>query len=318
MTPKRSIFFFLGAVMSAVLLLTALTAFRSHVSAQTNCSVSISDQSIDAEEQQLLDLVNQYRVANGKTTLTFDTNVTRASAWLSRDMATNNPNPLSHQDSLGRDVAARLTQCGVSYTTFAENIAAGNASGQATFNQWTADAPHRATMLADGVTVAGVARVFDSTSTFGWYWTLDVTGGGPTATTTTLPVTTTTLPVTTTTLPVTTTTLPVTTTTLPGATTTTTPHRSGAGATGGGGGNPGTPGGADPLPRTGTDIALLVAFAMVTSVLGAWFIVVARHFEIISSLAPTRRDPAIPSPGATEGRTTVAMAQRWNARRRPL
>lgn len=129
--------------------------------------------------------------------------------------ATKNYFAANHVDSNGRGVGARLTWCGVTYSNYAENIYAGRADAQSVFNAWRNSSGHNANMLRDGVTAAGIARAYQSGSTYGWYWTLDVTNTAATTTTTTRPPSTTTTtrpPSTTTTTRATSTT---TTTTLP-------------------------------------------------------------------------------------------------------
>jgi len=159
---------------SVSLVISSLMAVPTPAGAQTttNCTVALSDHVIDGEEQALLNLINQYRVANGKNTLVPDVDVTRGAAWHSRDMATKNY--LSHTDSLGRSPSTRMAQCGAGWTTdFRENAAAGYATAQATFDQWRSDPPHNAALLADGVAVVGVARAYNAASTYKWYWVYD-------------------------------------------------------------------------------------------------------------------------------------------------
>ncbi|HEX2064228.1 MAG TPA: CAP domain-containing protein, partial [Acidimicrobiales bacterium] len=174
----------------------------------TNCSVSSTDLAIDAEEQKLLDLINQYRATNGRNRLAFQTDVTRAAAWMSRDMATRNR--FSHTDSRGRSMSTRLTQCGVSYTSAAENIAAGQTTAQAVFDAWKASSGHNTNMLRTGVTAAGIGRAYNANSTYKTYWTFNVTNtsvsSSSSTTTTTGSSTTSTIAATTTTTGSTTTT----------------------------------------------------------------------------------------------------------------
>ena len=137
-----------------------------------DCVVSAADLEIDAEEQILLGLINQYRAQHGLNVLSFGKPaLNQAAAWLSRDMATNNY--LSHTDSNGRTLD-RLNWCGASFTTVAENIAAGPADAASVFDIWTNSPDHRANMLRDGVSFAGIAHAFNANTQYGWYWTLDV------------------------------------------------------------------------------------------------------------------------------------------------
>jgi len=195
----------------AALVLAGFGSGLTTASALTNCTVSATEQQVDAEEQQMLDLINQYRLTNGRNTLALSADATRAATWFAVDMATFNYFPPNHVDRLNRDIPTRLTQCDVPFVQFGENIASGNATAEATFEQWRTSPTHNAIMLTDGITHAGIARAFGATSTFGWYWVLDVTNPG--ATTTTSSTTTTSTSTTTTSTTSTTTTLPPTTTT---------------------------------------------------------------------------------------------------------
>ena len=165
------------------------------------CSVSALDQAIDTEEQALLGLINQYRQAYGKNALGMHSDVTRAAAWFSRDMASKDYFPYNHIDSNGRGIDQRLIWCGVSFSNWAENVYAGSASAQAVFDAWRASSTHNTNMLRDGVTSAGIARAYQADSTYSWYWTLDVTNSAGATTSTSPPVTT---PTSTTTAPPTT------------------------------------------------------------------------------------------------------------------
>ncbi len=164
------------AVAVSALVLGAVLPFATaaHAEAASTCSVSRSDQAIDGEEEKLLQLINQYRSANRRNALVFRSTNTRAAAWLSRDMATNNY--FSHTDSNGRGMASRLAWCGVTYTSAAENIAAGYSTAEAVFGAWKASSGHNTNMLRTGVSAAGIARVpGGSSSKYKWYWTLVVT-----------------------------------------------------------------------------------------------------------------------------------------------
>ncbi len=178
-TPRRHL---VGRVLaSAVVALSTVTvASQSPALAQTACAVSASDQAVDAEEQELLTLLNQHRVANGRNPLSLSTAATRAAAWFSRDAASKNYTPGNHVDSNGRYIDDRLTWCGVTWNRYGEAVFWGSSDGQEAFNWWLNSAPHNAIMLDPNVTHAGIARAFDASSMFDWYWTLDVTAGEPT------------------------------------------------------------------------------------------------------------------------------------------
>jgi uncharacterized protein YkwD len=94
---------------------------------------------------------------------------------MSQDMA--NKNYFSHTDSLGRDPFMRMAAFGYNYPhTAGENIAAGMDSAQAAFTAWKNSPGHNANMLGSGYTVIGIGRAYNSSSTYGWYWTTDFGG----------------------------------------------------------------------------------------------------------------------------------------------
>jgi uncharacterized protein YkwD len=162
-------------IAAACLLATAFVLVGPATAQTAPCPVSAEDQAIDSEEQQMLALINQYRTANGKLPLALNPGVTRAAAWFSRDQASKNYLSLNHFDSNGRFVPDRLTWCGVSYTAWAENVYAGSPEAEDAFLWWQNSPPHNENLLRDTVTLAGIARAFQPGTTYGWYWTLDLT-----------------------------------------------------------------------------------------------------------------------------------------------
>ncbi len=180
-----------GAIAGVAVMLGAVAGIGldKPASALTNCTVS--DNSIDAEEQAFLGLINTYRAQNGLGALSMSTNLNRASTWMAADMGQKNY--FSHTDSLGRSPSTRAIDCGYPQGA-GENIAAGTnwATASAVFAAWKASSGHNANMLNGSYRQIGISRVFTSGSTYGWYWVTDfgttndgTSGGGttnPTAT----------------------------------------------------------------------------------------------------------------------------------------
>jgi uncharacterized protein YkwD len=132
---------------------------------------------LDGEESAVLDLINQYRSANGLGTLSQNGTLNNAARWMSDDMASNNY--FSHTDSQGRDPFVRLADFGYTYNTWkGENLAAGIDSAQEAFDLWKGSPGHNANMLNPNFTVIGIARSYGPSSTFGWYWSTDFGGQG--------------------------------------------------------------------------------------------------------------------------------------------
>lgn len=174
MAPKKPVLLSVWLLLAGFLATT--TALMAPATAQTPaCEVSAADQAIDAEEQQMLALVNNYRVANNLLPLGLSPHVTRAASWFSRDQAANNYLSLNHIDRNGRYIPERLTWCGVPWTAWSENVYAGTPDAQSAFNWWRNSPPHNANMLNPNVTLVGIARAFQAGTTYGWYWTMDFT-----------------------------------------------------------------------------------------------------------------------------------------------
>lgn len=153
------------SVFSFSLLFTVVITFGSRVEAQ----------SLDAEEQTMLRLINDYRAQNGLGQLAASIAITRAAEWHSADMAARNY--FSHIDSQGRNPFVRMAAFGYNYqTAMGENIAAGYNDAVRTFNQWKNSAGHNATMLNPNYKVIGIAREYGASSTYRWYWTTDFGG----------------------------------------------------------------------------------------------------------------------------------------------
>src|SRR5438876_585982 len=94
----------LAAFAAAMLLAGLFSAWVRPVGALTNCTVS--DLSVDSEEQGFLALINTYRSQNGAGALTMSANLNRAASWMAFDMATKNY--FDHTDSLGRTFSTRI------------------------------------------------------------------------------------------------------------------------------------------------------------------------------------------------------------------
>jgi uncharacterized protein YkwD len=129
---------------------------------------------LDAEEQIFLQKLNDYRVANGLAPLQVSIALTNASDYHSTDMATKNY--FSHDSQDGTTWSARIKRYYNYNTYYAENIAAGNAGGDAAFTQWKNSPGHDANMKGTNYRVIGIARAYNASATYKWYWTTDFGG----------------------------------------------------------------------------------------------------------------------------------------------
>lgn len=133
---------------------------------------------LDAEELAFIGLLNDYRAQNGLGPVSACTSLNRAAQGHSEDM--RDQNYFDHTGLNGSSPWAR--SCDACYelgcgpqTAMAENIAAGNAGAQGTFNQWKNSPGHNANMLGASFTVIGIGRATGG-GQYGSYWT-NVFGG---------------------------------------------------------------------------------------------------------------------------------------------
>ena len=159
--------------LSALAVLVTAALVVASPSTESEAAVTL-----DPVEQEFLELINEYRVDNGRVPLEPTDTLQNASEWMSTDMGVNHY--FSHTDSLGRSAGTRMTAFGYNYNTWrGENIAAGYNTAQSVFNAWKASSGHNTNMLNVNYRVAGIARVYVSGSQYGYYWTNDFGGFNP-------------------------------------------------------------------------------------------------------------------------------------------
>jgi uncharacterized protein YkwD len=125
---------------------------------------------LDAEERAFLVAINQHRAQNGLPSLQVSVALSKAADHHSQQMADHNY--FSHTLLNGVTWNQNICNFGYCYnTTMAENIAAGNAAGNATFTQWKNSPGHNTNMLGANFKVIGIGRAYNANSTYKWYWT---------------------------------------------------------------------------------------------------------------------------------------------------
>lgn len=130
-----------------------------------------------AYEQEVLDLVNQYRADESLPPLKRVTALDYAARYHSADLGQDNY--FSH-DSCDREGGALVFECGTwdrisAYYPSAsgENIAAGYPTPQSVMNGWMNSSDHRANILNASYRTIGVGYYYVENSTYGSYWTQD-------------------------------------------------------------------------------------------------------------------------------------------------
>ena len=156
-----------GALSLAVMLLAVLGTAQA------------AEPALDAEENTLWTLINDYRQANGVQRVGLNDNLMAAAEWMSGDLATRKDGKFSHTDSKGRGPKQRMADFGYINTQTGENLVAGVDTAQEAFDLWKGSPGHNAIMLNPYFWAVGIARVYDPDSAYGWYWTMDFGGRGP-------------------------------------------------------------------------------------------------------------------------------------------
>lgn len=144
------------------------------IAALTNCEVSSSDLVLSSTEQAMISQINQYRQQNGIAVLKQDAILNRATAWMTRDMATNGYN--AHTDSLGRNPNERANDCGFSGYA-GENVGSSPSQAQM-LSWWKGSDGHNKALLNSEYKVFGVSNT-------NWMWSVKFStsdGTAPTAT----------------------------------------------------------------------------------------------------------------------------------------
>jgi len=108
------------------------------------------------DEQEVFDLINAKRVANGLATLKIDDELQNVARIKAQDMV--NKNYFSHNSPTYGSPFDMIKSFGISYKTAGENIA-GNSSNSAAVNAWMNSEGHRANILNSSFNYTGIGVV---------------------------------------------------------------------------------------------------------------------------------------------------------------
>ena len=122
------------------------------------------DAAVTQYEQELIRLVNEIRVQNGLSALTYNWELSRVARYKSQDMVDNRY--FSHTSPTYGTPFQMIRSFGLSYRSAGENIAYGQRTPQAVVNAWMNSSGHRANILSSSYTQIGVGYVAN-----GHYWT---------------------------------------------------------------------------------------------------------------------------------------------------
>ena len=114
---------------------------------------------LTADEQEVFDLINAKRVANGLSALKIDDELQNVARIKAQDMVNNNY--FSHTSPTYGSPFDMIKSFGISYKTAGENIA-GNSSNKAAVNAWMNSEGHRANILNSNFNYTGIGVVSSS------------------------------------------------------------------------------------------------------------------------------------------------------------
>ena len=122
------------------------------------------DAAVTQYEQEVIRLVNEIRVQNGLSALTYNWELSRVARYKSQDMVDRRY--FSHTSPTYGTPFQMIKAFGLSFRTAGENIAYGQRTPQAVVNAWMNSSGHRANILSSSYTQIGVGYVAN-----GHYWT---------------------------------------------------------------------------------------------------------------------------------------------------
>jgi uncharacterized protein YkwD len=128
-------------------------------------------------ENQVVTLINQARTSNGLAPLQPDAQLSAAALAHSMDMACNDF--VDHTGSDGSSWPDRIAAQGFPFSIAYENIYVGNpdfgGTPEGAFEWWMNSQVHRDNILNPDAVYIGVGYVFNASSTYGGYYTVDFT-----------------------------------------------------------------------------------------------------------------------------------------------
>jgi uncharacterized protein YkwD len=118
--------------------------------------------------------VNEHRAQAGRAGVVVDGRLTAAAQGHSDDQARRQT--MSHSGGDGTDAGQRIRNAGYGWSTWGENVAAGQSTPADVMSAWLNSAGHRANILNGGVVHIGVAATTGSNGVV--YWTMVLAAGG--------------------------------------------------------------------------------------------------------------------------------------------
>lgn len=149
-------------------------AFVSAVMMTLVCAVSFPKNAGAAEEidfnalvEEIAVLVNEARAEEGLAPMYLSPYLCEVADIRAEECSIS----FSHTRPNGQKFSTAISYSALPYTKISENIAAGNASAEETFNQWKNSPSHWAAIMNPSYTHIGIGVKYVEGSMYGWYWT---------------------------------------------------------------------------------------------------------------------------------------------------
>ena len=120
------------------------------------------------------DMVNAERAHAGLAPVSLVGSVNLAAEGHSTDQAKNQT--MAHSESNGSNAGDRIKAQGFTWSTWAENVAAGQGTCTSVMGAWMGSDGHRANILNPAMTAIGVGAVTGTNGVI--YWTMDLAAAG--------------------------------------------------------------------------------------------------------------------------------------------
>ena len=147
---------YIGAVSSKYVRLIYPNSSSNNQNTSGSGSTNTTTSQLTANEQEVFDLINAKRVANGLSSLKIDDELQNVARIKAKDMVDSNY--FSHTSPTYGSPFDMIKSFGISYKTAGENIA-GNSSNSGAVNAWMNSSGHKANILNSSFNYTGIGVV---------------------------------------------------------------------------------------------------------------------------------------------------------------
>ena len=147
---------YIGAVKKDYVKAIYPSSSSTNNSSSSGTTVTTTSSTMNSDEKEIFDLINQQRTANGLTALKLDSEVQRVARIKAQDMVDNNY--FSHTSPTYGSPFDMLKSFKISYKSAGENIAT-NSNNSATVTAWMNSSGHKANILNSSYNYTGVGVV---------------------------------------------------------------------------------------------------------------------------------------------------------------